>query len=264
MENFDIVEGSLRFKYSTEENSERTSPKYRDHFHTEYELFYLMEGDVDFQIEQERYSVSNHDVLLIRPGQHHNVIFKSRTTYSRVVLRFNSSDITEALEKQVMNLPEVFNIRGLRSEEAYRTLISLRKTTIDACVSSAMKYQIGIILCSLCSEAAQKKEAKYISKDLEKAIQFIENNLASIHSEEDICKHINKSSSALRKLFVRNLNTPVMSYVRTKKCMKANELLKTGLSPKQIYRDCGFNYYSTFYRDYMRTYGKSPMSRSEN
>ena len=262
-ENFEIIDRTMKFKYRLDEINEIDKIGYRDHYHTEFELFYLIEGDIEFQIEQERYSINPHDVLLIRPGQHHNAIIRSTTPYARIVLRFSSTDITEALYNQIISLPEVFNIKGQNTEQAYKTLLDLQKNTTEKCITTALKYQLGIILCNLCSEVGSKKEAKYISKDLEKAIKFIEENLHNIHSEKDICSGINKSPSALRKLFIRNLNTPLMSYVRTKKCMKANELLKSGLPLKQIYRECGFNHYSTFYRDYLNTYGKSPQSQSQ-
>ncbi len=258
--NYEIIDGIRKFKYKRENVSTVGTVRYKDHYHTAYELFYLIQGDIDFQIEQERYSLNPDDVLLIRPGQHHNAIIRSNLPYERIVIRFNCSDISDDLEAQLNNLPEVFNIRDLESKKAYETLMKLKEHTIDSCLLTALRCQTGIILCNLCSEAGLKREANYISKELEKAIRFIEKNIANIHSEEDLCKGLNKSSSALRKLFIRNLNTSVMSYVRTKKCMMAHEMLKTGLSPKQVYRDCGFNYYSTFYRDYVKTYGRSPIS----
>ncbi len=258
--NFEIIDGNRKFKYKRENVSAVGVVRYKDHYHMAYELFYLIQGDIDFQIEQERYSLNPDDVLLIRPGQHHNAIVRSSLPYERIVLRFNSSDLPETLERKLNTLPEVFNIRGLKSKTAYSLLLDISEHIAEDCLLTAMKSQTGIILCSLCSEAGLKREANYISKELEKAIRYIEENLADINSEEDLCKGLNKSSSALRKLFIRNLNTSVMSYVRTKKCMKADEMLSAGLSPKQVYRDCGFNYYSTFYRDYVKTYGKSPMS----
>ena len=258
VENFEIVEGSLKFKYQSENMNDRYL-RFRKHFHTEYELYYLINGDIEFQVEEERYIINPFDVLFIRPGQHHNAIVKSPTLYSRIVLRFSSSDISEELEKQLRTLPVVFNIKGQKSAKAFESLLDLKSSVIESCVVTALTCQMGVILCNLCSDIGKKKEAKFVSRDLEKAIRYIEENLKDIHSEEDLCNKLNKSPSAIRKLFTRNLNTSVMSYVRAKKCMKAHEMLKAGLSPKQVYRDCGFNYYSTFYRDYKKIYGKSPL-----
>lgn len=256
---FEIVNGDKEFKYKKEIVNKLGSIRHKDHFHKAYELYLLLQGDVDFQIEQNRYSLNPDDVLIIKPGQHHTAIVRSNRPYERIVVRFTSSDISSDLESQINNLPVVFNIRGLKSKASYSNLLDVWQNMSESCLLDALEFQTGLILCSLCSESELIHKSKSVSKELEKVISFIDKNLVSIHSEEDICKGLGKSASALRKLFIRNLNTSVMSYVRTKKCMLADEMLKSGLSPHQVAIDCGFKYYSTFYRDYIKTFGKSPM-----
>lgn len=46
-----------------------------------------------------------------------------------------------------------------------------------------------------------------------------------------------------------------MSYVRTQKCILAQELLTRGEPATSCYLDCGFNDYSSFYRSYLKVFG---------
>lgn len=264
MENIELNYGTIKIKFWNDALPDIHSLSFRKHFHTEYELYYMLSGDLEYQIEQELYKVNPNDALFIRPGQHHNVILKSQVPYNRIVIRFGSSDIQASLERQLRTIPTVFSINDEKTIGCFRKLIELKNNTIESCVPIALKSQVSILLCRLCSTVEKGKDATYISPDLSKVIEYIENNFMTIETENDICQNTNMSSSALRKLFIQYLKTPVMSYVRTKKCMKANEMIERGLPLKQVYRDCGFTTYSTFYRNYLKVYSRAPASSFES
>ena len=66
------------------------------------------------------------------------------------------------------------------------------------------------------------------------------------------------SKSALYKIFTAQFKTPVMTYVRTQKCMLARDLIHDGISATEAAEKLGFTHYSSFYRDYMHVFGAAP------
>jgi len=49
-----------------------------------------------------------------------------------------------------------------------------------------------------------------------------------------------------------------MSYVRTQKCILAKNLIDNGQLPTAVYTSCGFKDYSSFYRAYIKVFGRKP------
>ena len=52
-----------------------------------------------------------------------------------------------------------------------------------------------------------------------------------------------------------------MHYLRDKRLMLAQTLLGSGNKPTEIYEQCGFRDYATFYRAYVRYFGVNPSGR---
>ena len=78
---------------------------------------------------------------------------------------------------------------------------------------------------------------------------------------EEIARALHMSKSALYKVFTRQFKTPIMTYVRTQKCMLARDLIHDGMSATEAAEKLGFAHYSSFYRDYIQVFGSPPTER---
>ena len=72
------------------------------------------------------------------------------------------------------------------------------------------------------------------------------------------------SRSTVQKHISDYMQTPIMSYVRTQKCLLARQLLQEGHSATEACMQCGFQDYSTFYRAYCNEFGISPSCITTN
>lgn len=258
MQNFDIRDNSFTFKHGKEESPNAYQENYREHYHTSYELFYFLQGDCDFIVQQDSYTLKPHDLIIVKPGEHHNIIIHSQTAYDRMVIRFSGSSLPGGLEHEVEKLATCFNLKDSHLSEEFKRMGFFYNIISDNFLIPAFTSQLIIILSCLCSSINLQKKADSTNHELEKILSYIDQNASSIMCIEDICKFTNKSQSSIQKLFYEQFQTSVMAYVRTKKCMNAHHLLSQGHPAKNVYEECGFETYSTFYRCYVKTYGRSP------
>ena len=62
---FDVRYQDFAFKHSYSQKPDLSEARFREHFHTLYELLFFVEGDADFMLEHKRFK--------IRPGSLHIV-----------------------------------------------------------------------------------------------------------------------------------------------------------------------------------------------
>jgi len=255
MANFDYRDNESTFKYVYEEKPDAFQLNYKEHFHTSYELLLFMKGDADFSVEHSFYHLSKGDFLIIKPGQRHNIILKSQSPYERFVIRFLENILPPEIDRKLQSVGDVYNIDNSLILEELNSLRTYSKTVDSDLWGTVFKSELNIIISMLCSNSELKKDAAFENPQLLEAINFINDNLVSINKVEDISKGLGKSTSSIQKLFASNLDTSVMVYVRTKKAIYANDLLKKGFPAKVVYREAGFSDYSTFYRCYKKIFG---------
>jgi AraC-like DNA-binding protein len=260
---YDVRENYYTFKYIADQKPEVNPDLYKEHFHTSYELLYFLAGNGDFIIQHCHYKLTPHTLLVIPPGAYHNLLLHSESPYERIVLRFNEVDIPKDLRQQMKAVNGVYKIGGTRlSEELFR-LATLHKELSSELILQIFKSQLNVIIAYLCQCSRLNLHADYQNEDVRRIISYINENLPSISSMEQICSQLHMSRSLLQKRFYEHLKTPVMSYVRTQKCMLAQSLLRKGLPATSVYLQCGFNDYSSFYRAYVKVFHHSPTGQGD-
>lgn len=86
----------------------------------------------------------------------------------------------------------------------------------------------------------------------------IAQNLAGDLRVETLARAVNRSVSTVMHTVRRELGISLHAYVLQKRLTHAQELLLGGKKPSEIYLDCGFSEYSSFYRAYRRHFGYPP------
>lgn len=228
------------------------------HYHTCYELLYFLRGDADYQIEQSRYSLRPHSLLIIKPGEYHTMIVKSSKRLDRIVIHFTDNDLTLENRKILHSMNSMYCIPGTRLSEEIIQVDTYYQDLKHGIPKVILANQLQIILAFLCNIKDKHQNADEVHDGAEQIISYIHNNLASIHCLEDICQNVHMSRSTVQNLISEYLQTPIMSYVRTQKCVMAKSLLQNGCSATEAALRCGFSDYSSFYRAYKKVFGVSP------
>ena len=79
-----------------------------------------------------------------------------------------------------------------------------------------------------------------------------------LDSIEEVAKSCFVSESYLFRLFKKELKQTPAKYVAAKRLLLAERLIGEGVTPTSVYEKCGFNDYTTFYRNYCSHFGHAP------
>ncbi len=232
------------------------------HYHSCYELLYFLRGGADYRIEQSRYTLRPHNLLVIKPGQYHTMLVTSPKRLDRIVIHFDDQSLSEGMRNALHAMSDVYCIPGTRLSEEILMVDTYQKDLESGLNKDILFNQLNIILAFLCNMEGMCQPADHIDHGAEQIISYIHSNLPTIHTLEDICQNVHMSRSTVQKLISDYLQTPVMSYVRTQRCILAKKLLQTGASATEVAMQCGFSDYSTFYRAYKNVFGIAPSSGS--
>ena len=246
---------------------------YGIHYHEYYELYYFVEGDVDYMVEGKEYHLTPHSLLLLSPYSFHGVRVNSSAPYTRYFLYFTPEVLAPEQRKLLLacfpdnqkNSPkEVF----YEHTENYNLLVYLENLVASQTqpinvrnhyfdiYTSALLAQINLMSQALRPSPVTATRSQTISDILDYINDhLIENITLDLLSEQFfISKHY------LNRAFKKATGTTVIDYVIYKRAIHARQLLYSGLSATEAGLASGFHDYSSFYRAYKKTFDCSPKS----
>jgi len=256
----EINTSKCTYRYSNDAHIDQiNASKLGWHYHTDYELLYVLRGTGVFQIQQNYYRIRPNNLLIIKPGEYHSLYFDAEIHYERVVIHFRDLDLPQEMNRYIASLGNMYAISDMQLSEDLLRINHYYKTIPRELLNYTVDNHIQVLLSYLCTLVNQEQETRHvISESTEQILDYIDNNLVDIHSVDDICRHVHLSRTSVQKLIHSRLNVPVMSYIRIQKCILARSLLQNGIQATEVYLQCGFNDYSTFYRTYKNVFHESP------
>jgi AraC-like DNA-binding protein len=234
-----------------------------NHSHNLYELLLFIEGDVEYVIENKRYTLKPYDLLFIKPGEHHYLILKSRHRYERMVMRFPDYIVPKMIEPSLLKKTSLYNIED--SE-----LLTLFKQ-FDTHASRFAGEKLNVLFMSMLTQLLiyfseigdHPENPPVVDETVEQILQYINDHICTPISINDICTAYYISKTKLYRIFFEAMKTPIAQYIRNKKIILAYNLIKNGQKPTQVYEEIGFTDYSTFYRTYIKVIGTPPSAKEE-
>lgn len=250
---------SVFYKHEISKNLPKNA--YSMHSHNMYEMLYFVSGDATHVIEDRKYKLKRGDLVIIHPSKYHYVQIDSACDYERYDILF--SDKTKNLEsvKLLDSSPEIINL----VEYSMATEI-IKKTDFYFDHFSGEDFEN--ILISLINEllyllsvtpATESTEApRASSATLSRALSYINENLTTLKSVDEVAKKCFVTESYLYRLFKSELKQTPLKYIHSKRLLLAERMISNGEKPTTVYEKCGFTDYTTFYRNYRVFFGHSP------
>ena len=261
---FDVRSGNYTFKHSLTPIPDMDETRFKEHYHTMYELLYFIKGDASFRVKDTTYSLKSGDLLVVQPGEHHNLILRSQSPYERMVLRFDPVDVNPALRRYLPSLDSVYFIQNTPLSAEFSHLDSHYSSVRKDMILSTFISSLNIILAYLVSSDELIQQADLVNKDIKPIIDYISNHLADIQSIDDLSNALHLSKSSIYKIFHKQFDTPIMSYIRTQKIMLARTMLNEGTPATEVAIRLGFIHYSSFYRDYYKVFKETPSGKNKD
>jgi len=243
------------------------------HSHSQYEIYYLISGNVNFHAAGKTYQVEKGTMLIINPFESHNLEFIPTEPYERRVIEFSLNNIPtfDGFTPSNSFMKNKSPVYILTAKELEKTSIISLMDNIEEEYRKNDQYTNYNIVFNIISIICQI--ARYISKESNKpineiikvdqvyvnnAIQYINNNLNEDLSINNIASKIGLSRSYLQHIFKKTMNKSISTYINQQKLHLAKYMLSRGDDLTIVAESLGFQYYSTFSKKFKKLYGVSP------
>ena len=93
---------------------------------------------------------------------------------------------------------------------------------------------------------------------LSAALSHIRENLFTVQDVKEIADALHTTESYLFRLFRTELGISPKRYITEKRLLAAKSYIRLGRRPTEVFSECGFADYSSFFRAYKKHFGTPP------
>lgn len=244
------------------------------HHHDFYEVYFLLDGDVEYWVDGSIYRLRPGDLMLINPQEFHRPIVTGDTAiYERIVLWINKEYLESLAENRFLSLcfdkssPTHANL--LHPSSAARASLHDRLAQLvrefysnepgaDACATGLfLQFMTEVNRMALRADA--RREAQQESSPLvSRVLTYIREHYQEELSLDGLAGQFYVSKYHLSHEFSREVGIGVYRYILLHRLSMARQLLASGSSPGEVCVHCGFKDYTSFFRAFKAEYGISP------
>ena len=254
----EIQDDALNFHHTLECHPSK-NPYYR-HNHPFFELYVLLEGEVNFVVEGRGYELKPGMALLIPAFAYHfagNV--EGERPYRRVAIHFDRSCVAESLQGVLPTQPHVYPLDGCDFERELAELGESAERYDGADRALLVRMLLGRLLLHFKYAGGAKTTADSSANATVNAIlEYINARICEPLQTQSIARALFLSPTYVSQVFSAHMKIGLMEYIKRKKILLAGELIASGTKPTAAAQKLGFAEYSTFFRLYKKYLGKTP------
>lgn len=229
------------------------------------EIFCVVSGKLKYHVEGNTYYAQPGDLIASIPGETHWVELDPSAPYERMVVIFEpkmlsgmdpNGDLTRLLLSKQPGIRNIFKAKeagsmawsermGLMMRPAPQPRLNILAT-------------LSLVLQQMITALSQDREASPSDGLKHRLLRYINENLSQPLSLDLLCQHFYISRAHLCRVFRSAAGTSVGNYITTKRMLLAKQLICQGSKPTQIFQQCGYREYSSFYRAYAKFHGHPP------
>lgn len=248
------------------------------HYHDFYEIFFFIDGDVDYWIDGSLYRLAPGDILLIHPTELHKPVPAAKIErYERIVLWINKSYISEiengilegCFDKELPTYNKVLRLPEEKKQQLFSLALNLckeygSKDFAGEVSAYSLLLQLLVQINRLSHSNTQVDSKKFSTPTLiSDILSYINDHYAEKLTLDSIANHFFVSKYYLSHEFKDAVNTSLYRYIIMKRLNAAYTFLQEGYSANEACHMCGFGNYSVFFRAFKAEFGISPIECSK-
>lgn len=242
------------------------------HLHNFYELFLLLEGKLDFCVQQTFYHLSPGSLMLINDMEIHKAINRTEKPYKRIYIhippsflrRYHTDDLDlsgcfiqrKTGEKNLiqLNTREIafFYDQYTKMAENDRHPQPGKKLLLETYL-----VQLLVFVNNLFSSAPFRKICQYTPM-VQDIMNYIEEHLLETVSLDSLAERFSLSKYYLCHIFKEETGTTIFHYLLLLRISRAKSLLCNGKNVTETCELSGFTNYSNFITTFKRHTGYTP------
>lgn len=240
-------------------DQEIRSSKY--HVHNFYELYFLVEGEINYFITDSVYHVSAANAVLISPNALHKAVTCQNPIHKRILVYFDESffENNEILTQFDKN-NGVINFPSAVSSKAFGILNTML-IEFNSNTPYRLEYLRSLLgeLLVLILRNSKNKSTHYTSPKFKNVLDYIQANYSDDITLSKIADKFYVSEAHLSRTFRKNTGFSFSEYLNYTRIINARELLKnSSKNISEIALMCGFNSPTHFGRVFKKLAGVVP------
>lgn len=271
---FELKETDMPFRYLKFDYSDGFAG-FQFHWHTEIEIHYIVKGNGSFFIDDNEYNVSQGDIVyigskLIHSGKsvNNDLLAVCYIIDSSYLLSLNSDNLTDRFISELLNTK--ISKPVIHTSDMGYNYIKQVLNNIDYCAEQKSIIHQLEIKKYLYDFFIQLYKNNYFVLNsttdsirctpiIKQSIRYIQNNMASKLSIDEIASHVGLSTSYFMKMFKQNTKMTCVEYIKSLRLDKATSLLlETSDNILEIAQNCGFANLSLFNREFKKAFEITP------
>ena len=253
----------IKSNYITFKYAKGASSEYGKEVHSFHEIIYFMGGEAKFFSENMQVPL-NPNTLIVIPSEtyHQFLITGSQMDYQRCVFHFTDIPVLKELIDESMKTALLIEMNPT-FQFLFEQMIDLtERPRSNESNSILMQSVLSLLLNEIATKNYIHIENEIPNTISDRCTEYIAKHINEPIAVEDIAKELNVSTSHLSHSFKKQMNISIHQYILKKKLVIAHHKILDGTSATQAAIECGFNDYSGFYKQFKKTFQKSPSDRN--
>lgn len=244
------------------------------HTHNGYELYFLVDGIVNYYIDQQCYRLDTKTIIVMRPGEYHRVEMLDNKIYKRFVINISSrylemhstshTNLRDCFNKRFNNKPPIVVLDNETAEELltlYNSLMNIKKSADygqDVATSSyvlLLLVKINLLFYNSKDSTAMPNVMPVL---VNKTRSYIDAHLLETITLEELSDKLFYNGTYISRKFKAATGLSIQQYILRKRIYLAQNYLDEGKSVTESCMLSGFSDYSNFSKMFKKCIGISP------
>ena len=242
---------------------------FNSHLHKCFEFIHIIGGKLIYTVEGTDYMLSEGDFIMTKPNELHSFSFPEECEYKREFLHVYPGfvDKLPSLVKPLYDRRDGYFNR-IPDAMVKKYGIDRIFERMDACCRADEKeadflmlaYTVELMskICQILRKEAPEQQEIVTNKKTNEIYKYLETHYLENVTIEDISHSLYVSPSYLSRVFKKEMGMTIKNYINMRRVTKAKNLILQGRRITDVYLECGFFDYTTFYRAFMKYAGTSP------
>lgn len=226
-----------------------------EHIHENcIEIVVLIKGTESYTVDNKLFTVHGGEAFITLPDEIHSNGNNPQGISEFIWMQLNMKDKTFLGLNEKLSAILKTDLLSLNKRiiKVDKKTINLTQEVFAAVENKEWLYAQGALI-SFCSKILSSGTSPSVNHTVETAIKYIDENIYSNLTIDEISSHCNVCVSTLQHNFLSVIGKTPLDYINTKKIEIAKSLLKSGQSITNVAMSLSFNssnYFSTVFKKY--------------